>query len=105
MPQSFRRCWLTEVSSDQLLTEGESYPKCGEQKLFLGKRLKSQTSAKTYITSHDLMRHHNQPTRTPTGSRPPKPGDQPPWVPLIEGSIALMFNTCMRFGRRSNPIH
>lgn len=24
---------------------------------------------------------------------PPKPGDRPPWVPEIEGSVALMFNT------------
>ncbi|KAA8521243.1 hypothetical protein F0562_011920 [Nyssa sinensis] len=28
------------------------------------------------------------------GGGPPKPGDQPPWVPLIDGSVALMFNTC-----------
>ncbi|KAM7493809.1 hypothetical protein LguiB_028418 [Lonicera macranthoides] len=25
---------------------------------------------------------------------PPEPGDEPPWVRLIEGSIGLMFNTC-----------
>ncbi|XP_052170090.1 scopoletin glucosyltransferase-like [Diospyros lotus] len=24
----------------------------------------------------------------------PKPGYQPPWVPMIEGSVGLMFNTC-----------
>ncbi|KAL2544357.1 UDP-glycosyltransferase 73C3 [Forsythia ovata] len=48
----------------------------------------------THITYQDLTRHHNQPTRTSTGGGPPKPVDQPPWVPLIEGSIALMFNTC-----------
>ncbi|KAM1140119.1 hypothetical protein ACFX19_040926 [Malus domestica] len=28
------------------------------------------------------------------GGGPPKPGDRPPWVPEIEGSMALMFNTC-----------
>ncbi|KAI5344486.1 hypothetical protein L3X38_012363 [Prunus dulcis] len=28
------------------------------------------------------------------GGGPPKPGDRPPWVPEIEGSVALMFNTC-----------
>ncbi|PON94697.1 UDP-glucuronosyl/UDP-glucosyltransferase [Trema orientale] len=28
------------------------------------------------------------------GGGPPKPGDRPPWVPEIEGSIGLMFNTC-----------
>ncbi|KAK9267057.1 hypothetical protein L1049_003606 [Liquidambar formosana] len=33
----------------------------------------------------------NQP---PKGGGPPKPGDRPPWVPAIEGSVALMFNTC-----------
>ncbi|KAL2517297.1 UDP-glycosyltransferase 87A2 [Abeliophyllum distichum] len=48
----------------------------------------------THITYQDLTRHHSQPTRTSTGGGPPKPGDQPPWVPLIEGSIALIFNTC-----------
>ncbi|WJZ82975.1 hypothetical protein VitviT2T_002693 [Vitis vinifera] len=30
----------------------------------------------------------------PGGRGPPKPGDMPPWVPAIEGSIGLMFNTC-----------
>lgn len=25
---------------------------------------------------------------------PPKPGDRPPWVAAIEGTVALMFNTC-----------
>lgn len=50
----------------------------------------------THIAYQDLTRHHNRPPRTSTGGGggPPKPGDQPPWVPLIEGSIALMFNTC-----------
>ncbi|XP_030553758.1 UDP-glycosyltransferase 73E1-like [Rhodamnia argentea] len=28
------------------------------------------------------------------GGGPPKPGDRPPWVPEVEGSIGLMFNTC-----------
>lgn len=28
------------------------------------------------------------------GGGPPKPGNRPPWVPEVEGSIALMFNTC-----------
>ncbi|KAJ9171043.1 hypothetical protein P3X46_019094 [Hevea brasiliensis] len=28
------------------------------------------------------------------GRGPPMPGDRPPWVPEIEGSIGLMFNTC-----------
>ncbi|XP_022880903.1 UDP-glycosyltransferase 73B5-like [Olea europaea var. sylvestris] len=50
----------------------------------------------THIAYHDLTRHHNRPPQTSTGrgGGPPKPGDQPPRVPLIEGSIALMFNTC-----------
>ena len=26
------------------------------------------------------------------GGGPPKPGDRPPWVPEVEGTIALMFN-------------
>lgn len=30
----------------------------------------------------------------PPGGGPPKPGYQPSWIPAIEGSIALMFNTC-----------
>lgn len=35
------------------------------------------------------------PNRPPgAGGGPPKPGDRPPWVPEVEGSIALMFNTC-----------
>ncbi|XP_059660065.1 scopoletin glucosyltransferase-like [Cornus florida] len=35
------------------------------------------------------------PVRPPGGGGGgPKPGSQPPWVPLIEGSIGLMFNTC-----------
>ncbi|XP_015901336.3 UDP-glycosyltransferase 89A2 [Ziziphus jujuba] len=33
----------------------------------------------------------NRPTRR---GGAPKPGDRPPWVPEIEGSVALMFNTC-----------
>lgn len=28
------------------------------------------------------------------GGGPPKPGDRPPWVQEVEGSVALMFNTC-----------
>ncbi|GAB2274924.1 hypothetical protein Dimus_009693 [Dionaea muscipula] len=28
------------------------------------------------------------------GGRGPKLGNQPPWLPMIEGSIGLMFNTC-----------
>ncbi|KAI4364976.1 hypothetical protein MLD38_021005 [Melastoma candidum] len=28
------------------------------------------------------------------GGGPPKPGDRPPWLSPIEGSVALMFNTC-----------
>ncbi|XP_030953204.1 scopoletin glucosyltransferase-like [Quercus lobata] len=28
------------------------------------------------------------------GGGPPKPGDRPPWVPEVEGAIAMMFNTC-----------
>ncbi|KAL6129262.1 hypothetical protein ACLB2K_072615 [Fragaria x ananassa] len=28
------------------------------------------------------------------GGGPPKPGNRPPWVPEVEGSVALMFNTC-----------
>lgn len=34
------------------------------------------------------------PNRPAGGGGPPKPGDCPPWVPEIEGSVALMFNTC-----------
>lgn len=30
----------------------------------------------------------------PGGGGPPGPGDKPPWVSVIEGSVALMFNTC-----------
>lgn len=38
---------------------------------------------------------HAAGSNRPTGrGGPPKPGDRPPWVPEIEGSIALMFNTC-----------
>lgn len=25
---------------------------------------------------------------------PPRPGERPPWIPPVEGSVALMFNTC-----------
>ncbi|KAK3429753.1 hypothetical protein EUGRSUZ_E01244 [Eucalyptus grandis] len=28
------------------------------------------------------------------GGGPPKPGGRPPWVPEVEGSIGLMFNSC-----------
>lgn len=34
------------------------------------------------------------PNRPPGGGGPPKPGERPPWIPEVEGSIALMFNTC-----------
>lgn len=34
------------------------------------------------------------PNRSAGGGGPPKPGDRPPWISEIEGSIALMFNTC-----------
>ncbi|KAK2973217.1 hypothetical protein RJ640_024504 [Escallonia rubra] len=50
------------------------------------------------ITFADLKRRPAgpQPADEPAQGRrgPPKPGDRPPWVPLIEGSIGLMFNTC-----------
>ncbi|KAG6636303.1 scopoletin glucosyltransferase-like [Carya illinoinensis] len=62
------------------------------------------------ITSSDLKRRPGGPprggppggggpagsgsNRPPGGGGPPKPGDRPPWVPEVEGSIALMFNTC-----------
>ncbi|BBG97104.1 UDP-glucosyl transferase 73C7 [Prunus dulcis] len=36
----------------------------------------------------------NHPPGGGGGGGPPKPGDRPPWVPEIEGSVALMFNTC-----------
>ncbi|EYU37503.1 hypothetical protein MIMGU_mgv1a023076mg [Erythranthe guttata] len=50
----------------------------------------------TNITYHDLARRRNHPPRAAAadGGGPPQPGDLPPWVPLVEGSIALMFNTC-----------
>lgn len=38
--------------------------------------------------------HASGPNRPKGVGGPPKPGDRPPWVPEIEGSIALMFNTC-----------
>uniref|UniRef100_A0A2N9J4L0 UDP-glycosyltransferases domain-containing protein n=1 Tax=Fagus sylvatica TaxID=28930 RepID=A0A2N9J4L0_FAGSY len=44
------------------------------------------------ITSSDLKRRSSP--GPPRGGGPPKPGDRPPWVPEVEGSIALMFNTC-----------
>lgn len=44
-----------------------------------------------YLTYSDFTRHSKRASGT---GCPPRPGDQPPWVPLIEGSIGLMFNTC-----------
>lgn len=53
------------------------------------------------ITFSDLIRRpvrgpkpRESPTAAAGGGGPPKPGERPPWVPLIEGSIGLMFNTC-----------
>ncbi|KAI6680304.1 hypothetical protein NL676_034185 [Syzygium grande] len=45
------------------------------------------------VTCPDLKR---KPFRHPQGGKggPTKPGDRPSWVPEIEGSIGLMFNTC-----------
>ncbi|XVF52098.1 hypothetical protein PTKIN_Ptkin04bG0237700 [Pterospermum kingtungense] len=43
------------------------------------------------LTCSDLKR---KPFGSPQGGGPPKPGDKPPWIAAIEGSIALMFNTC-----------
>ncbi|XP_021829082.1 UDP-glycosyltransferase 73E1-like [Prunus avium] len=40
------------------------------------------------LTISDIKR------RPAGGGGPPKPGDRPPWVPELEGSVALMFNTC-----------
>lgn len=45
------------------------------------------------LTYSDIRRKSSVPSRGGRGG-PPKPGDKPPWVPEIEGSIALMFNTC-----------
>ncbi|KAK4860225.1 hypothetical protein QYF36_019509 [Acer negundo] len=45
------------------------------------------------LTYSDLKRKSSGPQRGGKGG-PPKPGDRPPWVPEIEGSVALMFNTC-----------
>ncbi|KAJ0087203.1 hypothetical protein Patl1_08522 [Pistacia atlantica] len=45
------------------------------------------------LTYSDLKRKSPGPPRGGKGG-PPKPGDRPPWVPEIEGSIAIMFNTC-----------
>ncbi|KAK9219581.1 hypothetical protein WN943_008227 [Citrus x changshan-huyou] len=45
------------------------------------------------LTYSDVRRKSSVPSRGGRGG-PPKPGDKPPWVPEIEGSIALMFNTC-----------
>ncbi|KAL7159779.1 hypothetical protein ABFS83_01G050500 [Erythranthe nasuta] len=52
----------------------------------------------TNITYHDLARSPNHPPRAAAAGGPPQPGDQPPWVPLVEGSIALMFNTSNQMG-------
>lgn len=43
------------------------------------------------INHQDLARRPTQPSRA---GGPPRPGDQPPWVSSVEGSIASMFNTC-----------
>ncbi|KAK3230878.1 hypothetical protein Dsin_002759 [Dipteronia sinensis] len=45
------------------------------------------------LTYSDLKRKSSGPPRGGKGC-PPKPGNRPPWVPEIEGSVALMFNTC-----------
>ncbi|GAV69246.1 UDPGT domain-containing protein [Cephalotus follicularis] len=50
------------------------------------------------LTHSDLLRKSfGQPRGSggpKPGGGPPKPGDRPPWVPEIQGSIGLMFNTC-----------
>ncbi|XWS62249.1 hypothetical protein CRYUN_Cryun07bG0194200 [Craigia yunnanensis] len=48
------------------------------------------------LTCSDLKRKPfgSPDDRQPAGRGPPKPGDKPPWITAIEGSIALMFNTC-----------
>ena len=53
------------------------------------------------ITPSDLKRKPVGPPGGPPGGGggrggggPPKPGDRPPWVPEVEGAIAMMFNTC-----------
>jgi hypothetical protein len=50
------------------------------------------------ITYWDLKRKGLGPPggmgRIPGGGSPPGPGDKPPWVSEIEGSVGLMFNTC-----------
>lgn len=45
------------------------------------------------LTYSDIRRKSSVPSRGGRGE-PPKRGDKPPWVPEIEGSIALMRNTC-----------
>ncbi|KAJ7953363.1 Glycosyltransferase [Quillaja saponaria] len=45
------------------------------------------------LTYSDLKRKTGGPVGT-GGRGPPKPGDRPPWVNEVEGSIALIFNTC-----------
>uniref|UniRef100_A0A6N2KR29 Uncharacterized protein n=1 Tax=Salix viminalis TaxID=40686 RepID=A0A6N2KR29_SALVM len=49
------------------------------------------------ITYWDLKRKDFGPQvmmgRLPGGGGPTEPGDKPPWVSVIEGSVALMFNT------------
>ncbi|PSR89276.1 UDP-glycosyltransferase [Actinidia chinensis var. chinensis] len=42
------------------------------------------------LTHRDLK----PPSAASGGGGGPKPGHRPPWVPAIEGSIGLMFNTC-----------
>ncbi|KAI3468529.1 hypothetical protein Pfo_025192 [Paulownia fortunei] len=46
------------------------------------------------ITYEYLVRRPNQAPRPAAAGGPPQPGDRAPWVSLVEGSIALMFNTC-----------
>ncbi|KAH6783507.1 hypothetical protein C2S52_008466 [Perilla frutescens var. hirtella] len=44
--------------------------------------------------THQDVATARRPIHPPRAAGPPRPGDRPPWVPLVEGSIALMFNTC-----------
>ncbi|XP_030466240.2 probable UDP-glucosyl transferase 73B6 [Syzygium oleosum] len=46
------------------------------------------------VTCSDLKRKPFRHPRGLEGRGPTKPGDQPSWVPKVEGSIGLMFNTC-----------
>ncbi|CAK9153281.1 unnamed protein product [Ilex paraguariensis] len=47
------------------------------------------------VTYSDCKRRPKRPSGTGGGGGgPPKPGDKPPWVPLVEGSVGLLFNTC-----------